>query len=87
VALACRFQYDDRPSRLLHSHRPVNPPTAAELEQVLETAAKNVARHATPEEREAHYVVGGLEDSVTYADFLIAVDQALAEKAHTTVPE
>jgi hypothetical protein len=59
----------------------MNPPTAAELEQVLNTAAETVIRHATPEEREAHYVVGGLEDSVTYSDYLIAVDQALAKKA------
>jgi hypothetical protein len=61
----------------------MNPPVASELkphqQKLLEVAAEKVEAHVTPEQREAHFVVGGLEDRMTYSDYLIAVEQAIDE--------
>ena len=65
----------------------MNPPTAAEVEKVLEKATKMVEGHVTPEARELHYVVGGLEDSLTYSDYLVAIDQALVTEADASDAE
>jgi hypothetical protein len=48
----------------------VNPPTAAESEELLRRAARKLDERADRVDADNHFEVGALEDPVNYSDFI-----------------